>query len=100
MIAIGRGQLQHHFWGTYCATIVLQFDDATTAARVVEDDRFCSWHLHTKHRNTIAFHGSDPELAQAIAVLVACGADRRKVESVAHSIDFGDPFTVAIELDV
>lgn len=32
MAIIGHGQLQHHFWGDYCATIVLRF------ASIAEED--------------------------------------------------------------
>jgi len=88
------GQLQHHFWGTYVATIGLLFgsiDDASHAHETV----FRDWRQYDL---VLRWHGGDPELERQIKLLVAHGAERRKIVSVATSIDYGEPFSITIRI--
>lgn len=89
-----NGKLRHHFWGTYSATITLRFatvDDAEHAQRIA----FPNWKIG---KNVLVWHGKNPDLDAEIANLVAHGADEDLIDSVAHSIDAGDPFTVEINM--
>lgn len=96
MTIIAKGQLQHHFWGTYHASIGLLFHSAELAAQAQK--AFPLFTQSTSLPTCLTFRGKDPELKAALASLYAHGADKRKVESVAHSIDYGDPFTVEVDL--
>jgi len=92
-----RGQLQHHFWGTYAATIALRFESEADAGRA-HSTVFPTWTRSVRCPEAITWHGSDPELETTIQTLVRLGADRDKIESLAHSIDYGDPFTIRFTL--
>ncbi len=89
-----RGQLRHHFWLDYRATIVLDFGTPQLASLAAP--LFPAWHVHETHPEALVYFGGDPELQHELNHLYRLGADRRKVTSVAHSIDFGDPFTITV----
>lgn len=93
----GNGLLQHHFWGTYCATMCVEFnspEDAVLVLLVFGD----TWEQDKKAKNCIVFHGSDPELEIEINKLVGFGADKNKICSLAKSIDYGEEFTVKVNV--
>lgn len=90
-----KGQLKHHFWGTYAASVWLVFESATEAA-VALAGPFAAWKANPKHPDTIGFHGSDPQLQAQLNILAAHGADLKRVSSLAKSIDYGEPFEVDI----
>jgi len=90
---IANGQLRHHFWGEYYATIVLIFsskEEAEQAQRTV----FTNW---KQHDEILSFHGTGDQLTVEEERLVAHGADRKKLTSLAKSIDRGEPFTVTVQ---
>jgi len=91
-----RGQLKHHFWGTYVASVWLVFDSPLDA-EVARSQVFTEWKTNPEHLDTIGFHGSDPLLTAQLDLLEAHGADRDLVESCAKSIDYGEPFTVDVQ---
>jgi hypothetical protein len=88
---IGRGQLQHHFWGSYAATIGIAFDsdaDATDAQKLLPDFK--------QRGKALVWHGNGPDVDRIEALLVSFGADPDKIGSIAKSIDYGEPFTVTM----
>jgi hypothetical protein len=97
MLIIAKGQLRHHFWGDYRATIILQFATAALAAEALP--QFPDWDIHSEaHPEALIYHGGGAELKHQEALLVSLGADRKKLGSLAKSIDFGEPFTVTVDL--
>jgi hypothetical protein len=97
MDIIAKGQLKHHFWGDYRATIVLQF--ATPALAREALTQFPDWDIHSEaHPEVISYHGGGDELKAQENLLVSLGANRKKLGSLAKSIDFGEPFTVTVKL--
>lgn len=97
MLIHGNGQLQHHFWGNYHATIAIGFDTTRHAALAVEV-LGAGWRVGGKGGDVAygTFTGAAYEAAEA--KLVGFGADLKKLTSIAKSIDFGEPFKVAIEV--
>jgi hypothetical protein len=91
------GQLQHHFGGSYAATIVLRFESEMDASiALAHAFTSPSWCLHPERPNVLVFHGSGHELEHALCLLAQHGADRNNVQSVAKSIDYGERFTITI----
>ncbi len=95
MTVTANGLLQHHFWGTYSASIRLRFHSKELATQALG---FLPGFKQSPSGLQLGFHGSGKPLVQAEALLVALGANRQAMTSVAHSIDFGDPFTITIDL--
>lgn len=88
------GQLRHHFWGEYHATIALRFgspDHARLALAVLP-----GFKPHPKSDTAIYWHGTGDDLKPIEDLLVRYGADRRKIGSLRHSIDVGEPFTIDV----
>jgi hypothetical protein len=96
MTIIANGRLRHHFWGEYSATIGLHFATADLAAAAAP--KLAPFHVSETVPEALVFHGSGDALKNAEAVLEAHGADMAKVGSLAKSIDFGEPFTVEVDL--
>lgn len=91
----GRGQLQHHFWGEYKASMVLVFDSpesANDALAVLGK----AWKLHSKEPRALTWFGDSNGLDFEKGQLVGFGANRKKIDSVAKSIDYGEEFFVEI----
>lgn len=92
---IGHGQLQHHFWGTYRASIYITF--ASDALAIGALNHLPGW---TQRGNQVGYHGGGTELKSQEDRLVALGANRTKITSIAKSIDYGEPFTIAVPVHV
>jgi hypothetical protein len=95
----GKGQLRHHFWSEYFATIAIDFgnsDNAKDALTVLGD----GWTLGEKSPHCVVWFGSGKAFDQVKSKLVSFGADDRKIDSVAKSIDFGEKFEVNILVDI
>ena len=91
-----QGQLWHHFWGTYHATIGLVFDSPAHAAdaKKVLGRR---WKTSEKNKAVLGWFGKGDTLRDVIKPQLArYGADPDEIDSVATSIDSGEPFTVMI----
>jgi hypothetical protein len=93
---LGTGRLQHHFWGQYHATVILQWSSVALAQQALQI--FPLFKVHPEDSRVLVYHGTGAELKQVEQALRAAGADMRKVTSVAKSIDFGEPFTVGMPL--
>jgi hypothetical protein len=90
-----RGQLRHHFFGTYSATIILCFEDnksAEDSLKVLGAD----WKLGEKHKMVLVWTGESEELEKIKDQLESFGAVRDKIDSIKYSIDYGEEFSVKI----
>lgn len=90
-----RGQLRHRFWGTYSAVIGLVFAseaEAMEARQTLGDD----WQPSDKHPAALLWVGDSDALERVSDVLEAHGADRKKISSIAKSIDYGEPFEIEL----
>lgn len=83
-------RLQHHFWGDYKATIIAAFDTPEQAARANDSVEFADWDVHEREPRALVYHGGGAELKANEAMLVKFGADKKKLGSLAKSIDFGE----------
>ncbi len=97
----GEGQLRHHFWGDYGATIVIVFKDEASARDVLPKLPGCK--VSEKASHVLVFHGGGDAfetIKKAISDFRAPlnARDGEPVDSVARSIDLGPPF--AVEIDV
>lgn len=90
-----NGQLAHHFWGEYFATIALGFAN-TTEAYLAQKTLGTDWKLGKKSSTALVWHGNREQLNALKKVLGSFGADLKKIDSIAKSIDYGEPFTVTI----
>lgn len=94
------GGLRHHFWGEYKASMVLVFDTAIMLDAALAAGKFKGWERSEKRPDTaIHWFGDSDALETAKDELAAHGADREKIDSIARSIDFGEPFEVEFEVD-
>lgn len=91
------GQLKHHFWGEYKATMVLVFDNEQMLAAALNTNNFPTWKKSNTNSTAIIWFGSSDELDVEIEKLVSYGAKREKIASIAKSIDFGEPFKISFE---
>lgn len=96
MLTTATGTLTHHFWGEYYADIVLAFPtpwQATAGAKRLGPD----WLIHgTRVARQVPGHVLEKTIKPQLAKL---GADRDKIDSVARSINHGEPFTITMELE-
>lgn len=95
--AKATGRLAHHFWGDYCATIALVFKAPEHAALALP--LLGSGWRRGKNRGALVWHGTGAELRECKSILAAFGADPDAIDSVAHSVDFGDDFAVTIPVE-
>ena len=99
MQTTASGILRHHFHGDYSATIGLRFNElwqAVAAARRLG----LPWAISKNdHAFVLATVGSEALSKKIIPQLAALGADPGKIDSVERSVDYGEPFTVTIELE-
>lgn len=93
MIIVAKGQLRHHFWGDYKATIGLKFHDQVLAAHALPQ-----FQGFTQSDAVLVWFGGGDDFARVKALLVSMGADEDKIDSCATSIDYGEPFTVDVDL--
>jgi len=91
---IGKGQLQHHFWGDYSATICILWHSPALALQALQS--FPQFEIHPNEPRAIRYHGTGADLKLAEASLRDHGADMGKVGSMKRSIDYGEPFEVVI----
>lgn len=115
-----KGYTRHRFWGEYSVHMVLLFESrehALLAQPILNKDiEFGQFYNagggYTKSegfRNLAHAQGdaaralfvecADPALTQVIERLAEYGADKKKILSMARSIDYGEEFTFAIEIE-
>lgn len=95
-----EGRLQHHFWGEYRASMALLFDSAPMLDAILAAGKFKGWERSEKKPDTVLhWFGDRDALEVAMDELAAHGADRNKIDSIARSIDYGEPFEVEFEAD-
>ena len=90
-----RGQLSHHFHGNYWSTIGLLFDSPEHARMARE--HLVGWNT-TSNPRMLSWSGDSAGTAVQVALLESLGAKPGTVDSLAHSVDCGEPFTVAIDV--
>jgi hypothetical protein len=93
---IANGQLLHHWWGEYSASIGLRFATAALAAEAAP--QLAPFHVSSVEPTALVFHGKGAELQAAERVLRTHGANMKKVGSLRFSIDHGEPFTIEVNL--
>jgi hypothetical protein len=99
MIVKAEGILRHHFWGTYYATVGLVFDNEFEANCALDSGKLHKAFKNAeKKKNALACFVDSDVLKEIETNLGSLGADVKAIASLAHSVDFGDPFF--IELDV
>lgn len=108
-----RGQARHHFWAGYSRTVTLTFDDAASAALALPVLRKFTpsavvdsaiglavespgWIARGPHA-AIFVTGKDVNALED--QLVSFGASAKKIGSLARSVDHGEPFQVAIDVE-
>lgn len=98
LVLAASGILFHHFWGTYCADIVLTFASPADAKLALKSGKLGDgWKIATTDPSLLYFSGAERGLDRMIAHLVTLGADRTKIASLAHSVDCGDEFSITVE---
>jgi hypothetical protein len=97
MKAKADGRLRHCFFGTYSAVIALGFADEYQAAQALPK-LGKGWKLGEKSKKALIWQGSSEELDECTKVLVSFGAEEKAIASIAHSIDYGDPFSIEVEI--
>jgi hypothetical protein len=94
MNAKGRGILGHRFHAPYWAKIILSFDTseaATSSLQKLGD----GW---VPNGSVLVWVGNSEELESCKKILGSFGADVSKIDSIATSIDHGEPFKVSIPI--
>jgi uncharacterized protein YbbC (DUF1343 family) len=80
--------------------MVLVFDSAQMLDAVLAAGKFKNWERSEKRPETVLhWFGSSDELDPAVEELVAHGAQKEKIASIAKSIDYGEPFEVELEVN-
>lgn len=92
---IAQGRLRHCWFGEYSARIALKFasPEAALEAQAVE---LTDWRIAEETPQILVTSAAKGELKAIIAHLVRLGADPKKIDSIAHSIDYGDPFQIEV----
>jgi len=94
-----EGWLKHHFWGTYCATIVLSFPDAASAKDALP--KLPGFKPGEKSANALVACLSGDAFENAKTAIEALRVDvnkREPIDSCAHSVDYGPRFTIEVPI--
>lgn len=89
-----KGLLRHRFWGTYSAVIALGFDSPEEAQQALP--RLPGFEPHPKEPRALMWAGDSNALQGTKELLGGFGADVQKIDSIARSVDHGEPFEVVI----
>lgn len=90
-----EGLVAHHFWGEYCATIALIFDD-DASRRDALATLGEPWRPAKSADRVLYCDATGETLKRVEAQLEAYGADRELMGSLRFSCDVGEPFAVLI----
>jgi len=94
----GKGQLRHCFFGSYSAVIALSFtnpSDASLALPLLGQ----GWKIAETESRALIWQGDSAQLSACKEVLGSFGADTKKIDSLAKSVDFGEPFQVELNVE-
>lgn len=95
--------MNHHFYGDYSAGIGIGFDDPQSAAlalpKLQPRNLPVQWRQGEKARHVAVICVNSEQLEVLKQHLGELGADVDAIDSVDHSIDYGDPFTVEVEVE-
>ena len=107
------GILQHHFWGDYCATVVLRFNspqlakDAQQVLGAADPSHLemekGEWGYSHRDPNKIHALLSSEQLDKLKSQFKAWGMDQRNldnIDSMNSSVDHGSPFCGEIEINL
>lgn len=108
---VATGQLRHRFWGEYSALISLIFKSPSDLDAVLYaghfDPALTGWTManfklpgHDLEGRALIWVGNSAALKGCKDYLAERGAERKAIDSVAHSIDYGDPFSISVTLGV
>jgi hypothetical protein len=100
MIIRAQGQLRHRFWGEYSASVVLKFGnevDAVLAQTFLDSTGFNWESVPAGHgyRHTVVDSAGLEELEKSLSKF----GDVSKMASLERSIDYGDVFDLAFEIE-
>ena len=93
-----KGQLRHRFFGQYSAVIGLKFDcpgDAIAALPKLG----AGWSRHETVDHALIWVGDSDALKACETTLERFGAEKRKIASLAKSVDYGEPFSITVEVE-
>lgn len=110
-----QGLERFHFWGRYSVDLILQFQTADEAVRSLDvlnrvkhthqRHDACggvrapgAWQVGAKNKNVLVAWIDTDDIPAVHEQLASFGADLKKVGSMAHSIDCGEPFELDIPL--
>lgn len=107
------GVLKHHFWGNYSAEIFLKFDSKEVRDAALEKLQLESfgeyrdvlgnvrksegWRTLESNPDVAAIHLAGEQLDQIVLLLEAMGAEKKKITSIATSIDRGELFRFEVK---
>lgn len=95
-----NGMLRHCFFGDYSAVIALRFEEKQDAELAIPQLHIpnlgAEW---TQAGNGAVITVNSDQLNRVKDQLAELGADPDAIDSVAHSTDFGDPFSVTVEVE-
>ena len=109
---IARGILKHHFWGHYVADIVIAFKDVAAVPIALEKLKLkiheptyrgatgglfrTEWKVSMQDSRAIMISAEGDALEEIQLLLCSFGADEKKMNSMATSMDSGEVFQIEI----
>lgn len=97
MVITAKGQARHRFWGEYSAAIALIFD-RRKHAEWVQECFLKDWDLAESGNPALVKIASKDETDAVVEVLTQYGAEKKKILSIAKSIDYGEPFECTFDV--
>ena len=96
MKAKAQGKLRHQFHGTYAAIIALGFNSEYEAQESLSK-LGKGWFIG-KNPKALVWCGNSEALEECKSVLGSFGADVKKIDSIASSIDYGEDFEIVVDI--
>jgi len=92
-----EGQLRHRFHGDYSAVIALSFESEKAASLALP--LLPNWHHGEKNKSILVWVGDSDALKGVKTLLGKFGADERKIDSLAKSVDYGERFSCTFQVN-
>lgn len=93
-----KGQLAHHFWGNYHASVALIFSTPAERNTALSSGMLGGgWKPSEKREDAVLWHGDSDALKGMKERMGELGADVSKIDSIRFSIDRGEPFEIDFE---